>query len=52
MLVICSGKPADNLEDFFAGMGDPATTRAVPVPVVPDGERLAAMCTRTGIGLV
>src|SRR5687767_11108665 len=23
MLVICSGKPADNLEDFFLGMGEP-----------------------------
>ncbi len=25
MLVICSGKPADNLEDFFFAMGTPAT---------------------------
>src|SRR3954470_13176146 len=23
MLVICSGKPSDNLEDFFMGMGQP-----------------------------
>src|SRR3954447_21249917 len=27
MLVICSGKPVDNLEDFFVGMGQPATHR-------------------------
>ena len=30
MLVICSGKPTDNLEDFFLGMGEPATERALP----------------------
>jgi quercetin dioxygenase-like cupin family protein len=52
MLVICSGKPADNLEDFFVGMGQPATERALPVPGAPDGERLMALCAHNGIELV
>lgn len=52
MLVICSGKPSDNLEDFFLGMGDPATERALPQPAAPDMERLAALTARTGIKLV
>jgi quercetin dioxygenase-like cupin family protein len=52
MLVICSGKPADNLEDFFLGMGEPATERALPQPAAPDESRLAVLCTRTGIELV
>jgi quercetin dioxygenase-like cupin family protein len=52
MLVICSGKPFDNLEDFFAGMGEPATERALPQPAAPDVDRLAALCARTGIELV
>ena len=52
MLVICSGKPTDNLEDFFLGMGEPATRRALPTPTAPDEDRLVALCTRTGIALV
>ncbi len=52
MLVICSGKPADNLEDFFLGMGEPAAERVLPSPGAPDGERLGALCARTGIELV
>ena len=52
MLVICSGKPADNLEDFFLAMGTPATERALPVPGLPDISRLTALCDRTGIALV
>ena len=52
MLVICSGKPADNLEDFFLGMGEPATERALPEPSAPDVERLTELCERTGIQLV
>jgi quercetin dioxygenase-like cupin family protein len=52
MLVICSGKPSDNLEDFFLGMGDPATERVLPLPAAPDMERLAALTARTGIELV
>jgi mannose-6-phosphate isomerase-like protein (cupin superfamily) len=52
MLVICSGKPSDNLEDFFLGMGEPATERALPPPTAPDGDRLAALTARTGIVLV
>jgi quercetin dioxygenase-like cupin family protein len=51
-LVICSGKAADNLEDFFLGMGEPATTRALPTPAAPDANRLAALCARTGIELI
>ena len=51
MLVICSGKPADNLEDFFLAMGTPATERALPVPAAPDVERLMTLCARTGIEL-
>ena len=52
MLVICSGKPADNLEDFFSGMGTPATERGLPTPGAPDVERLIELCDRTGIALV
>lgn len=52
MLVICSGKPSNNLEDFFLAMGDPATERALPEPKAPDVARLEALCARTGIELV
>ena len=52
MLVLCSGKPADNLEDFFLGMGEPATERALPEPAAPDEERLVSLCARTGIDLL
>ena len=52
MLVICSGKPADNLEDFFLSMGTPATERALPTPAAPDVDRLMELCDRTGIALV
>src|SRR3954453_1825567 len=52
MLVICSGKPVDNLEDFFLGMGEPATERVLPVPSAPDLERLMTLSARTGIELV
>jgi quercetin dioxygenase-like cupin family protein len=52
MLVICSGKPDDNLEDFFLGMGQPATARVLPQPGPPDEERLIALTRRTGIKLV
>ena len=51
MLVICSGKPADNLEDFFVSMGTPATERELPVPTAPDEARLVELCARTGIEL-
>ncbi|HEX4867467.1 MAG TPA: cupin domain-containing protein [Acidimicrobiales bacterium] len=52
MLVICSGKPADGLEEFFLGMGEPATERVLPVPGAPDEQRLAELCARTGIELL
>jgi quercetin dioxygenase-like cupin family protein len=52
MLVICSGKPRDNLEEFFMGMGEPATERVLPHPAAPDEARLAALTARTGIELV
>ena len=52
MLVLCSGKPADNLEDFFLGMGTPATERRLPTPAAPDETLLVELCTRTGIELV
>jgi mannose-6-phosphate isomerase-like protein (cupin superfamily) len=52
MLVICSGKPSDNLEDFFGAMGEPAPERALPQPAAPDADRLAVLCARTGIELV
>jgi hypothetical protein len=52
MLVICSGKPADNLEDFFLGMGEPATHRGLPTPGAPDESKLVDLCIRTGIELV
>ena len=51
-LVICSGKPTDNLEDFFLGMGEPATERVLPVPSAPDLDRLMTLTARTGIELV
>jgi hypothetical protein len=52
MLVICSGKPTHNLEEFFVGMGEPATERALPTPKAPDLDRLAALTAQTGIELV
>ena len=52
MLVICSGKPTDNLEDFFLGMGEAATERALPTSAAPDLDRLAVLTVRTGIALV
>ncbi|MFL6206716.1 MAG: cupin domain-containing protein [Acidimicrobiales bacterium] len=52
MLVICSGKPTDNLEDFFFGMGTPATERRLPEPGAPDEALLVQLCSRTGIELV
>ena len=52
MLVICSGKPVDNLESFFLGMGTPATERALPVPGAPDLALLEAECARTNIELL
>jgi quercetin dioxygenase-like cupin family protein len=51
-LVICSGKPTDNLEDFFLNMGTPATERRLPEPAAPDEGRLVELCARTGIELV
>lgn len=52
MLVICSGKSADNLEDFFHAMGQPATARALPTPAPPDEPGLVRECARTGIELL
>jgi mannose-6-phosphate isomerase-like protein (cupin superfamily) len=52
MLVICSGKPADNLEDFFLAMGQPAAERVLPAPTAPDVDRLMALCARTGIEIL
>ncbi len=52
MLVICSGKPRDNLHDFFVGMGEPATERRLPGPAAPDEARLGELCERTGIELL
>lgn len=52
MLVICSGKPTDNLEDFFLGMGEPAPARVLPSPGAPDEDRLMELCARTGVQLV
>jgi quercetin dioxygenase-like cupin family protein len=52
MLVICSGKPTHNLEDFFHAMGSPAAARALPVPGAPDEAKLVDLCARTGIELV
>jgi quercetin dioxygenase-like cupin family protein len=52
MLVICSGKRTDNLEDFFLGMGAPATERRLPEPTAPDEQRLVELCARTGITLL
>jgi quercetin dioxygenase-like cupin family protein len=52
MLVICSGKPSDNLEEFFLTMGDPATERTLPEPAAPDLDRLGPLCARAGIEIL
>jgi len=52
LLVITSGKPADNLEDFFFAMGDPAEARVLPEPAAPDMDRLVALAARSGIEFV
>ena len=53
MLVICSGKPTDNLEDFFLGMGEPATERALPDAGGTGPGPPRRRCTaQTGIELV
>jgi quercetin dioxygenase-like cupin family protein len=52
MLVITSGKPADNLEDFFFAMGEPAGARVLPEPDAPDMERLTTLAARSGIEFV
>jgi mannose-6-phosphate isomerase-like protein (cupin superfamily) len=51
-LVICSGKPTDNLEEFFVAMGEPAGMRALPEPKAPDLDRLLVLCDEKGIELV
>jgi quercetin dioxygenase-like cupin family protein len=48
-LVICSGKPFDNLEEFFLAMGEPATARVLPEPHAPDEDRLLSLTARMGI---
>ena len=52
MLVICSGKPTDNLEEFFVAMGEPARERALPEPTAPDLDRLVVLTEQMGIELV
>ena len=52
MLVICSGKPAHNLEEFFTTMGAPAAARSLPEPAAPDLDRLAVLAADAGIELV
>jgi mannose-6-phosphate isomerase-like protein (cupin superfamily) len=51
-LVICSGKPTDNLEEFFVAMGEPARERALPEPKAPDVDRLVVLTEQMGIELV
>jgi len=52
MLVICSGKPTDNLEEFFVTMGEPALARQLPEPSAPDLDRLGPLCARAGIEIL
>ncbi|HYD08550.1 MAG TPA: cupin domain-containing protein [Acidimicrobiales bacterium] len=52
MLVIGSGKPADDVETFFHGAGTPASDRVLPQPSAPDLDRLAIECARTKIELL
>jgi quercetin dioxygenase-like cupin family protein len=52
VLVICSGKATNNLEEFFVDMGEPATDRVLPEPVAPDMDRLTKLCARSGIEFV
>lgn len=52
ILVICSGKVENNLEDFFLTMGEPATDRVLPTPAAPNVDRLVALATRANIELV
>jgi quercetin dioxygenase-like cupin family protein len=49
LLVLCSGKRTEGLEDFFFTMGDPAPVRRLPEPSAPDMERLATLAERSGI---
>ena len=51
-LVICSGKPTDNLEEFFVAMGEPAGERVLPEPKAPDLDRLLVLTEQMGIELV
>ena len=51
MLVICSGKQTDTLEDFLHAMGEPATERVLPTPSAPDEVKLSVLCDRMGIEL-
>jgi mannose-6-phosphate isomerase-like protein (cupin superfamily) len=51
-LVICSGKPTDNLEEFFVAMGEPAPARVLPEPHAPDEARLMVLTEQMGIELV
>jgi quercetin dioxygenase-like cupin family protein len=52
MLVICSGRPTDNLQEFFFAMGEPTRTRSLPEPAAPDVDRLLALSARAGIEYV
>ena len=52
MLVICSGKATNNLEEFFLAMGEPAAERVLPQPAAPDVDRLVALAGHAGIELV
>lgn len=51
MLVICSGKPADNFEDFVNGIGEPATARVLPEPSAPDERKMIELYDRIGIAM-
>ena len=51
-LVICSGKPTDNLEEFFVAMGEPTKARVLPEPTGPDVDRLLVLTEQMGIDFV
>ena len=49
MLVLCTGKPADNFEGFVKAMGQPAPSATLPEPGPPDVDRLVRLAGAAGI---
>ena len=52
MLVICSGKPSDNLEDSSWPWVNRRPSGVLPEPAAPDLDRLGPLCARAGIEII